>query len=72
MEYKLGKEIRHLIILKLLGLFCLWYFFFSHPIRHELNTQTVAEHYLGSNITASALSSAPRQKNQGVPNNANR
>lgn len=56
MEYKLGKEIKHLIALKLLGLFCLWYFFFSHPIKHELNTQTVAEHYLGSSVSPSTQS----------------
>lgn len=47
MRYRLGKEISHLLLVKLLGLFVLWYLCFSHPVKHNLTTGKIAQHIFG-------------------------
>ena len=39
------KEIFFVLALKLLGLFALWVFFFSHPVDHALTKIQLVEHF---------------------------
>lgn len=40
------KEMLFVILLKLVGLFLLWYVCFSHPVAKELTQQVVSARYL--------------------------
>lgn len=40
------REIILILVLKVLALWVLWSFFFSHPVSKELNTMRLMDHYL--------------------------
>lgn len=43
------KEIISLLVLKVIGLFALWYLFFSHPTDHSLTRDQLTARYLTTN-----------------------
>lgn len=49
------REMLLVILLKLLGLFLLWKFCFSHPLSHTLTTDTLAKHYLEETVDSTSI-----------------
>ena len=45
---KLAKEITLTLILKIILIFSIWYFFFSHPVDDSLTDEKVRRQILGS------------------------
>lgn len=42
------KEIMMVLMLKAIGLFLLWFFFFANPIDHRLTSNQIVDRYISS------------------------
>lgn len=45
--FTLHKEITIVVIVKLIAIFILWYFCFSHPVKDHLTTRVMQQHMSG-------------------------
>ena len=50
-QNKFRKEITLIICVKLIALFLLWGFFFSHPVSRKLNKAVLVEHFVSGDTS---------------------